>query len=317
MRTSNNHVLLFNHPHYHQFNLRPGQALFRYDHVADGKLVGTFTGVVDGDQLECGFSAPFGGPDLVRSDENAGRVRSFVMGVLSTAAAQGIRRVRIRTRPDYFSSNESIIVFSLLNLGFTPERCELSLGLTVPPSFSLEQYLTGLKSSQRRELRHGLAANLSFIALAGEADWEAAYRVIEKNRARRNVTLKLSLTFILDLRRLFPDRIRLYGLRLDQVIVAAALVYRVLPDVDYVVAWGDDHDHRHLAPVNVMAYHLIDEAIRSGVRLVDLGISSVDGIPDDGLIDFKRHIGARPGLRLDLVATLGQEAQLDCSGSRG
>jgi hypothetical protein len=48
-----------------------------------------------------------------------------------------------------------------------------------------------------------------------------------------------------------------------------------------------------------MAYHLTCASIAQRVAIVDLGISSVNGIPDDGLIQFKRSIGATTGLRID------------------
>ena len=82
-------------------------------------------------------------------------------------------------------------------------------------------------------------------------------------------------------------------------LAAAALVYRVAPDWDYVVAWGDDIAHRRMRVMNVIAYHLVAAAIPRGIRVIDLGISSVDGVPDGGLIQFKRNLGASVGLRIN------------------
>ena len=57
--------------------------------------------------------------------------------------------------------------------------------------------------------------------------------------------------------------------------------------------------------MNVMAYHLVSAAIAQRVSVIDIGISSVDGVPDDGLIQFKRNIGGVTGLRLNLRLPLG------------
>jgi hypothetical protein len=98
---------------------------------------------------------------------------------------------------------------------------------------------------------------------------------------------------------LFESRILVYTLRQDDHLAAAALVYRVREDQNYLVSWGDDLAYRKNRVMNLMAYHLVSTAIDQGVGLLDLGISSVNGVPDDNLIYFKRGIGGTSGLRLD------------------
>jgi hypothetical protein len=51
--------------------------------------------------------------------------------------------------------------------------------------------------------------------------------------------------------------------------------------------------------MNLMVYHLVRLAIAQRVAVLDVGISSVDGVPDDNLIQFKRSVGAATGLRID------------------
>ena len=53
-----------------------------------------------------------------------------------------------------------------------------------------------------------------------------------------------------------------------------------------------------------MAYELVRKAVADSVAIVDLGISSVGGIPDDGLIQFKRNIGGVTGLRINFRLAL-------------
>ena len=297
------HLTLFNHPAYHAMNMRAGQRLFRYDHWENTRLVGTLTGMVDQGVVDCGYSAPYGGPDLVRSGESAGIVRGFLEGAIATARREGARAIRVRARPEFHSRNEAVVLFSLFNLGFAVERCELTQGIDLGGLNSSEEYVAHLKSSHRRELRHGLDA-LEFHQAETADAWAAAYQVIAVNRRHRGLQLKISLEYVLRLRDIFSPRIRMYQLSTEGTLIAAALVYRVRSDCDYVVAWGDDRTRRDLAPINVLAYRLVEHAFAERVRLVDIGISSVDGIPDDGLIEFKRHILATSGLRLDLMREL-------------
>lgn len=60
--------------------------------------------------------------------------------------------------------------------------------------------------------------------------------------------------------------------------------------------------------MNVMTYHLVREALRQRVAILDLGISSVDGVPNDGPIQFKHSVGAATGLRLSMRLPLRRPA---------
>ena len=82
---------------------------------------------------------------------------------------------------------------------------------------------------------------------------------------------------------------------------AAALTYRVLPGRELVVYWGDAGHDLPRSPMNVLAHAMVARALDEGVRSLDIGPSSVAGVPDQGLNQFKRSVGARESLRLDLV----------------
>lgn len=299
------HLCLFSHPSYHGLNLRAGQEIVRHDHVVDGRLVGTLVGIYDGTVFDSGWSAPFGGPDVVRADELAGEVRRFLDGATTAILARGATLIRIRARPAFHSRNEDAVVLALLNLGYTVERTELTLGIDLTGIDGIEAYLQRLRSPARRALKRGLGAGLDWAIAETPEQWARAYALLAENRAVRGVQLKLSLDYMLKARACFPERIRMYLLTRGDALLAAALVYRVKRDCDYVVAWGDDRSARDLGPINMVAYRLVEEAVGNGVTLIDLGISTVDGAPDDGLIQFKRHIGASTGLRLDLIKRAG------------
>ena len=83
-------------------------------------------------------------------------------------------------------------------------------------------------------------------------------------------------------------------------VVAAALTYRALPTLEVVVYWGDAHHDLTPSPMHALAAGITVEAAQAGVRYLDLGISSVAGVPDDGLDQFKRRMLAVATPRLVL-----------------
>jgi hypothetical protein len=293
------HILLFNDERYQQKNLRPGQRLFRYDHVVVGRVVGTFSGVIDGELLDCGHSAPFGGIDFKHQGVFLGTIVDLLRAASERARGDGVRGILVRARPGYFGSNEVGVAFALLNLGARIESCEISLGLELRRYRRPDDYEATLKSTARSALRQGLEAGPSFGPAENASDWAACYEILSEARRRRGVQIIISFDYLMALREVFGKRIAMYRLMQGAELAAAALVYRVTRDWDYLVAWGDDIRYRPNRVMNVMAYQLVRAAIIERVGLIDLGISSVHGIPDDGLIQFKRNIGGVTGLRIN------------------
>jgi hypothetical protein len=293
------HIALFNDERYQRLNMREDQRLFRYDHVVGGGIVGTLAGVISGDVLECGHSAPFGGIDFTRPGLFVGTIADLLRTACGRAGAEGVREILIRARPSYLGEDENGVAFVLMNMGGALESCELSLGLEPWRYRVPEDYQAALKSSARRRMRHGLEAGLTFGSAESAAEWAACFELLAEARRRRGVQLSISFDYVMALRGVFGQRVAMFRLLQGDQLAGAALVYRVMRDRDYVVAWGDDTRYRRSGVMNVMAYQLVRAAIAQRVGVIDLGISSVDGVPDDGLIQFKRNIGAATGLRLN------------------
>jgi putative component of toxin-antitoxin plasmid stabilization module len=299
------HITLFNDERFQHCNLLPGQRRFRYDHIVGRRLIGTFSGVIDGHSLDCGHSAPFGGIDFPRRGESAGAVLDLLRSAGARAKAAGVREMRVRARPGYYGPNETAVEFAMLNLGATIEACELSLGIETWRYRSLAEYEAALRSAARNRLRHGLRAAMAFGPAKGPSEWAECYELLDETRRRHGANLRISFDYVMHLRAVFQGRISMYRLTRGGELAGAALLYRIARDWNYVVAWGDDLRHRNYKVMNVMADQLVRAAIAQRVSVVDAGVSSIAGVPDDGLIQFKRSVGATTGLRLYFALPLG------------
>lgn len=273
----------------------------RFDHVADGRLVGSLAGVVEGHELASGHSAPFGGPDLVRDSEQATTVAALLADALGQAAAEGITTVRVKVRPAFYSAAEEAVQFALLNLGFLVEACELNFHFELAGMATVDDYVARLKPSARRALKHATGEPFALTEAVSEDEWAVGYGILDRNRRGKGRSLRLSLAYVRRVRDTFPGRIRMFTLAHGDLPCAAALVYKVKPRRDLVVYWGDADHELPRSPMNVLVQRLVGMAIDEGVLSLDVGVSSVEGVPDQGLIQFKESVGARPRLRLDLV----------------
>jgi hypothetical protein len=296
------HLALFLRETYHAIGPQPSLRLARYDHVVAGRLIGTLSGIVEGDTFCSGFSAPFGGAEILRAGEPVEHVMEMVERAREQLVADGVRTIRIRCRPPFYTG-ETSVQFALTTLGFSVATTDLNYHLDLAPLGSAECYVEALKSPARRALGHALGLGLEFDEAADEGEWAAAYEVLRENRVSKGRPMRLSLEYVTTLRDLFPGRVRMYVLRSGGAVCAAALVYRILPGRDVVQYWGDAHHTLERSPMNVLVYRLVERALGEGVETIDLGISTDHGVPNQGLIQFKQSVLARPSLRPEMEWT--------------
>jgi hypothetical protein len=298
--------LLFGDPRFHDLNGVAGAARWRYEHRAEGRLVGVLSGVVSDGVLLSGHSAPFGGPDLVRDDPTVDDVVGLVGGAVERLRVDGIRRVRIRCRPGEYSAAEPLVEYALLQAGFGVEHCDLNQVVHLGPLGPDGDPLTLLSKKRARDVRADLCLPYELVEVGTDDELAACHGILAANRAAHGRPPGLTAEYLGRARVAFPDRVHLFLLSHARRPVAAAVVYRVLDDVDLLVAWGDDAGHGlPRSPMNRLAHELVLRSLRTGARLLDLGPSSEkDGRPNLGLAHFKRSVGARPGTRKVLSASL-------------
>jgi hypothetical protein len=305
---------LFNEDRFHALNLSDGQRVIRGDGSADdGRVIGTLGGVLQGDVLVCGYSAPFGGVDFARPRETPANVAKVIDEALPRLRACGARTVVIKLPPTCYGDNEPLIQFTLLNRGFEVERCELNQHVDLQRLSGREDYAAQLKSPARRALRRLFGPEFRFCEAQAESEWDRAYETLAINRAVRGRVLSISRDYLRRARLALGQHVRMFELFHADRAVAAALVYRVRERRELVVAWGDaDHGLEH-SPMNLLAYRMIERALADRIETLDLGTSTEhavgpegEQIPNAGLVQFKQSVLARSEPRLTLVRTLAR-----------
>ncbi len=117
----------------------------------------------------------------------------------------------------------------------------------------------------------------SFIAFCREDAGLAVNIPLEKLR-------KLFITF--------PSCYSLYSIRRDQKILAACVVSRPLPDIYYYYLPATHPDHKSKSPMVLLLVSLMESLKSKGAKILDLGLSSIDGKKQSGLYAFKKRMGA-------------------------
>ncbi len=299
--------LLFCRPEFHDLNGVPADRRWSYAHHEGGRLVAVLAGVVSEGVLHSGYSAPFGGPDWARADPTLDDVLGLVDGAVAAARADGLGALRVVCRPAEYSPAEPLLEYALHRAGARLELCGLNHTIDLRSLAAGGDPLGLLGKKRARDVRADLRLPYALVDAEDSLLLAACTDVLEANRAAHGRAPGLPAEYLARARTVFPGRILAYLLRHDGQDVAAAVVYRVLDDVDLLVAWGDRPDHGlQRSPMNVLAHLLVERSVARGARLLDLGPSSEhDGAPNPGLAQFKRSVGAVPGTRKVLVASLG------------
>jgi len=165
-------------------------------------------------------------------------------------------------------------------------------------------YETHLHPSERRRLqkcrRHGLHVEQEPPFLL-----PAAYDFIQACRQERGQDLSLPLERVQELFRQFPQDHYLFSVRQpDGQWAAMTVAIRVSSAVLYNFYPASPLRCNALSPVVLLNEGLHAFASASGMRVLDLGTSSLSTGPNASLLQFKRHLGGVAGLRLSWHKTL-------------
>lgn len=244
--------------------------------------------------LVSGWSAPFGGIDWRREywrpEQIVAAVRSMRFGDFGST---------IRCKPTSYGENEAATLHALLSSGWFVDHTELNYSIEVPAT--LDVYERTLSRQAIAAIDRGDEAGLVCGEIPADRSWEEAYEVLRANREDKGRPISLTLDYVLRIREAFGPLVRMLGCYgtsasragLNGRVVAAALVYRVGRSRDVVQFWGDSGHGLAYSPMNLLVRDVVDHAIRTGAKVLDLGISTEGGEPNGGLCRFKRSVGAR------------------------
>ncbi len=262
----------------------------------DGKVrFGLVLGEREG-MLLSPFSAPFGGfsqhknPSFECVDETVAALRRY-------AENRGMN-VCITLPPAFYEPRLIAHTVNALSRQGALHHIDLNYHFHIA---SFDNYDTVSSYAARKNLRRAMTEQWEFVCV-DSADAEgvaAAYEVIRLNREEHGYPLRMSLDDVLSTIRIIPADF--FIMRHEGQNVAAAQVFHVAEGIAQVVYWGDLRCCSHLRTMNIFTYRLFAHYRQCGLRMLDIGPSTVDGVPNYGLCVFKESIGCVPTPKFQFV----------------
>lgn len=234
-------------------------------------LCGQIFGEKDG--LLCApFSAPFSLP--------SGEPESFARFYRLIQAFTG-KRLKLAWAPDCYDVAAPEVGEAMLTAGPTEANFHY-------PMARVSEYKKYLSRSARYNLNRAQRENFQFRK---SDDVAGAYRIILANRQAMGYPLAMTLGQVeATVNCIEAD---FFVLSHEGIDMAAAMVYRVRPDVAQLIYWGDLPQFRALKGMNLLAYKVVEwyRTHKPEIEIFDVGPASSAGVRNEGLCEFKKSIG--------------------------
>ena len=241
------------------------------------------------------FSAPFGGFDFVGSFSPSD-VKDAITELIKFLRSKGIEKIKITLPPDYYNPSPLAKIMNGLHLStFDLKLVDLSnyFLLSDLNDVAYEQLLL---SKPRKSYIQAMDQDISFDKVEDIQGKEEVYNVIKINRAENGYPLRLSF----DELRNTTDIINsdFFKLSINGIVAAAAINFYVSESIVQIIYWGHIAEYGKQLPMNALAGFTFDYYNhKKGIEMVDIGPSTENGIPNEGLLKFKENIGCRTGAK--------------------
>ena len=173
-----------------------------------------------------------------------------------------------------------------LRRGYVASAPDINYHLDVSDEALADRMNSGNRAVVRTAARKGLFARA--LHPNERAD---AYTVNAQNRARRGRAMTMTLEALLAMESAIPGALHWFGVFHGDRMIAASVCMRSSADACYVFYLGEIDGVERQSPVTLLVSHIHDWCRDQDIALLDLGIATEDGVPNTGLMSYKRNLG--------------------------
>ncbi len=231
-------------------------------------------------------SSPFGGFTMV--DEGIEGFEYFVNYLVRHFAKNHIKKITIKNQALAFKNSVSQIVsLSLQQFGFKTLYNDINHHIAVNenPFFEL------LHKMEKRKIKR--AKDMGFKCKLAERDeWKDIYDFIANCRVEKGVVINISFQKLSTFLETLPNSYHAFKVVTPEGIIAAATIcVKVGPNILYNYLPASPNRYNHISPMVLLMEGVYNYCQHNDFSMLDLGVSSEKGEPQEGLLTFKERIG--------------------------
>lgn len=199
--------------------------------------------------------------------------------------ARGVRRAEIIHPPDIYS-------------GFVPTQWLEEVGFSqlyadINHHISLKDF--ELHEMEARKLKQ-LESGVFRVEKLPLSELEQVHRFISNCREEKGLKINTPLERLNELTQAFPNHYDLFMAYLEDEPASAVITLQAAPGVVYYFLPGTPEAMKSKSPMVGLIAHLVEHYAPTH-EFLDLGVSSIEGKPQAGLVTFKERMGGRSSVK--------------------
>lgn len=237
--------------------------------------------------LEIGSNATFGGLyfDGIMESHSFGLLLEEVF-LWAESKSLGYR---IKIPPQYLEPN----IYQLVEFFFAKKNATITKEINQHLILNGDDYKHFFSKTNRKIVRQNVA-NGYHVTISNNLN-VLGYELLQRNRMQRGINLSVSYENLLFQSEALLGRYVFFECwNSNQALAAYAVCIKIQWDVMYVFYWGEEPSERINSPVVLLAKFIIDYCNEQKIKFLDAGISTVHGVVDQGLYEFKSRLGFVP-----------------------
>lgn len=285
-RVCNSYQYFYNAKAFHELNKDKVDKVIYMIFFEKKKKLALAIGISEG-QIKVPYSAPFGIFEQLKHHIRLEEMEEILTLLEEYGRENNIHSILFRLPPVFY---DECFISKLQNILFRRKYqvayCDLNYQMFIQ---DMEHYNNSLLRNAKKNLKNAIKEEFLFMHCESAGKRKEAYDVIAENRSRKGYPLRMTY-------RQVEETILLtdydFFLLMDgEKSIASAIVFKVCNDCCQVIYWGDIAGYESKRPMNYLAYKMYEFYVCSGIRVLDIGPSTEEGIPNYGLCDFKESIG--------------------------
>jgi hypothetical protein len=218
-----------------------------------------------------------------------------LVNVLTSGMSAGVK-LQWKLPPQYFLPEIFISQNEVFDSSHFREVLDLNQHIIVR-----EWQSNDMSKGNQKKVRQAVSAGMNLRQATSE-DVSKCYEVLSLNRKAIGAPVTMKLTEIQDAVVNFPSVYKVNYLDLGGDVAAMCLTVEIESKVRYVLYWADNLNFRNYSPLALLCEKLVEEARNDGLYFLDLGISSNNGLINEGLYRFKKNLGAVTSTKKTMIS---------------
>ena len=234
------------------------------------------------------YRSTFGSIDA-SDDLEPSALFNFFQFIESDLRKSDVKKIIIKNPPTLYNSRlQTLLQVFLVNLNYRIDIAEPGTVFIVDKSgedLSSQWEKRKVKQAQDKELK---------LRYEGIDQLKTLYNFIHECRIQKGYPSSMTLDEMRSVVNTFPDRFLLTSVYRKDELVAASICVRCNSQVLYHFYSDHNTSDKSTNPTVFLIRSLYEYCFENGIAFFDLGTSSIGGIPNFGLLNFKLRLDATP-----------------------